>query len=142
MKKIIIICLLLFTLGCAKKSISVDKFKDIMRDNGYYVISIKDQFSNYDYIKEAYLARNDSINVEFYIMIDEENTQAFYLYNKEVIEAYKTKYDTYKETDTRYTLLTDEAYMLISYIDNTCVYVSTDIKNKDKVNNIIKKLGY
>ena len=142
MKKIIIICLLLLTLGCSKKSISVDKFKDIMRDNDYYVISIKDQFEEYEYIKEAYLARNNSINIEYYNMIDTDNTDAFYDYNKDIIEAHKTKYDTYKEFSKKYTLATEDVYMVISCIDTTCIYVDTDIKNKDKVNNILKKLGY
>lgn len=141
MKKIIIICLLLLTIGCSKKSIDSNKFKSIMRDNGYYVISIKDQFENYGYIEEAYLARKD-MNVEYYKMSDIDNTKAFYDYNKDIIEAYKTKYDEYKEFENKYVLSTDEAYKLISCINNTCIYVDTDIKNKDEVNNIIKKLGY
>lgn len=141
MKKIIIICLLVLTLGCSKKSISIDKFKRIMRDNNYYVISIKDQFESYSYIKEAYLARKD-INVEYYIMSDTNNTKAFYDYNKDIIEAYKTKYDEYKEFESKYVLSTDEVYMVISCIDNTCIYIDTNIKNKDEANKIIKKLGY
>ena len=141
MKKIIIICLLIFSLGCSKKGISINNFKTLMRDNGYYVISIKDQFKSYSYIKEAYLARKN-INVEFYIMSDSDNTKAFYDYNKDVIEAYKTKYDEYKESSNKYILSTDEKYMFISCIDNTCIYIDTDIKNKDEAINIIKKLGY
>ena len=141
MKKIIILCLLLFTLGCSKKSVSSDSFKRIMRDNGYYVISIKDQFESYDYIETALLARKD-INVEYYKMIDVDNTKAFYDYNKDIIEAYRTKYDKYTESKNRYTLLTDEAYMVISCLDNTCIYIDTDTKNVDEVNKILKKLGY
>ncbi len=142
MKKIIIICLLLLTIGCAKKSISVDKFKSTVRSEGYYVISTEEQFSQYKYIESSLMARKDGVGIEFYIMTDEENTKAFYDYNKDIIEAHKTKYDTYKETKTKYVLETDEKYMVISYIKNTCIYVDTDIKNKDKVNSIIKKLGY
>ena len=141
MKKIIIICLLVLTLGCSRKSISINKFKDIMRDNNYYVISIKDQFKSYSYIKEAYLARKD-INVEYYIMNDKDNTKAFYDYNKDIIEAYKTKYDEYKEFESKYILSTDEKYMVISCIDNTCIYIDTDIKNKEEAISITKKLGY
>lgn len=142
MKKIIIICLLLLTIGCSKKSIDSNKFKSIMRDNNYYVISTKDQFSLYNYIEIALLARKDSINIEYYQMSDIDNTKAFYDYNKDVIDAYKTKYDEYEEFKNKYVLSTDEAYKIISCIDNTCIYVDTDIKNKAEVNNIIKKLGY
>ena len=142
MKKIIIICLLLLTLGCSKKSIDSSKFKSIMRDNGYYVISVKDQFEGYAYIEIALLARKDSVNIEYYQMSDTDNTKAFYDYNKDVIEAYKTSFDEYKELDNKVVLSTDEAYKLISCINNTCIYVDTDIKNKAEVNSIIKKLGY
>ena len=142
MKKIIIICLLLLTLGCSKNSISTKEFKSTMRNNDYYVISIKDQFASYNYITEALLARKDSINVEFYVMSDNDNAKAFYDYNKDVIEAYKMNDSKYKETSTKYILSTDEKYMVISLIDNTCIYVDTNIENKDKVNSILKKLGY
>ena len=142
MKKVIIICLLLLTLGCQRKSIDSNKFKSIVRDNGYYVISTKNQFSSYDYIKEAYLARNDSINIEFYIMSDIDNTNAFYEYNRDIMDANRTNTSLYKEKNNKYTLTTTDKYMVISCIDTTCIYVDTDIKNKDKVNNILKKLGY
>ena len=141
MKKIIILCLLLFTLGCSKKGISSNSFKRIMRDNGYYVISVKDQFESYDYIETALLARKD-INVEYYRMVDIDNTKAFYDYNKDIIEAYRTKYDKSTESKNKYTLLTDEAYMVISCLDNTCIYIDTDTKNVHEVNKILKKLGY
>ena len=142
MKRLIILFLLLFTIGCSTKSIDTSKFKDIVRDNGYYVISIKNQFSDYSYITDALLARKDDINIEFYIMIDSENAKAFYDLNKEIIDAYRTSNSVYKDKKNKYTLSTDEKYMVISLKNNTCIYVDTDIKNKDKVNNILKKLGY
>ena len=142
MKKLIIVFLLLFTIGCAKKSIDESKFKSIVRENGYYVVSTKDQFAEYSYIQTALLARKDGVNVEFYIMSDNDNAKAFYDYNKEVIEAYRTPDSMYKDRENKYVLSTDEKYMVISLIDNTCIYVDTDIKNKGKVNSILKKLGY
>ena len=142
MKKLIILFLLLFTVGCSNKSINTNKFKSIVRDSGYYVISIKDQFSEYSYITEALLARKDTINIEFYVMSDNENAKAFYDLNKEVIYAYRTNTSIYKDKNNKYILSTDEKYMVISLIDNTCIYVDTDIKNKDNVNNILNKLGY
>ena len=142
MKKLIILFLLLFTVGCSNKSINTNKFKSIVRDSGYYVISIKDQFSEYSYITEALLARKDTINIEFYVMSDNENAKAFYDLNKEVIDAYRTNTSIYKDKNNKYILSTDEKYMVISLIDNTCIYVDTDIKNKANVNNILNKLGY
>ena len=142
MRKLIIILVLLLLVGCSKKSLTTKEFKKIMRDNNYYVVSVKKQFSEYDYIEEALLARKDNINIEYYLMSDVENTDAFYDYNKDVIEAYKTKYDTDKESKNKYLLETDEKYMVISCISNTCIYVDTDVENKRSVNDILKKLGY
>ena len=142
MKKLIILFLLLFTIGCSKKSINTSEFKSIVRDNGYYVISIKDQFKEYNYITEALLARKDNVNIEFYVMIDDENAKAFYDLNKEVMDAYRTSDSMYKDKQNKYVLSTDERYMVISLIDNTCIYVDTEITNKAKVNSILKKLGY
>ena len=142
MKKLIIVFLLLFTIGCTKKSINTNKFKSIVRENGYYVVSAKNQFIEYSYIKTALIARKDDVNIEFYIMSDNDNAKAFYDYNQEVIEAYRTNDSMYKDRENKYVLSTDEKYMVISLIDNTCIYVDTDIKNKDEVNSILKKLGY
>lgn len=153
MKKIKILLILVLTCflcACSnnKNSIDEDEFKSIMRDNNYYVVNVKEQFIDYDYIKEAYIAKdsNNNFQIEFYILEDEANALAFYNYNKDIFEAQKTNISLYTNVDignnNKYTLTTDDSYKVLSRIDDTAIYIDVDKKYKSEINDILKKLGY
>ena len=150
MKKLKILSLLLITLlltACGnKKAIDSDKFKSIMRDNNYYVINSKEQFSEYDYIVESYIAESDNYQIEFYIMQDDMNAKAFYDYNKEIFDAERTSISMYTSVDftntNKYTLTLEDSYKVLSRINNTVIYVDVEKEYKNDINSILKKLGY
>ncbi len=150
MKKLKILSLLLITLlltACGnKKAIDSDKFKSIMRDNNYYVVNSKEQFSEYDYIVESYIAESDNYQIEFYILQDDMNAKAFYDYNKEIFDAERTSISMYTSVDftntNKYTLTLEDSYKVLSRINNTVIYVDVEKEYKNDINSILKKLGY
>ena len=114
----------------------------------YTVIDVKDQFGEYDYIKGAYLAVSSDANyqIEFYTFENGENAKAFYDINKPTLESVGAGNDVYTNVDkdnyNKYTITTEEKYNSITRIANTIVYSSNSKQYKDKVEKIIKKLGY
>lgn len=147
-RKVVLVLLVLLITGCGKKeSITSDSFKEIMKDNDFYILDSKEQFSEYDYIKEALIAASSSdYQVEFYVLQDDKNALAFYKYNKEIFEASKEEFSVYSnvdfDTNNKYTLVTEDKYKVISRIKNTVIYADVDKQYKKDVNKIIKKLGY
>ena len=148
LRNIILILITFLLVGCgSKKEITSSEFKEITRDNDFYIQDVKEQFSEYDYIKEAMIAvKSGKYQIEFYVLEDEENALAFYKYNKDVFEASKESTSLYAEVDfehnNRYTLTTGNEYKVISRINKTVVYVNTTKENKNDVNKVLKKLGY
>lgn len=147
-RNIILVLLIVLMFGCGKKdSITSDNFKEIMKDNDFYILDSKEQFSEYDYIKEALIAAySDDYQIEFYVLEDDRNALAFYKYNKEIFEASKEDFSVYSnvdfDTNNKYTLVTEDSYKVISRIKNTVLYADVDKEYKNDVNKVIKKLGY
>lgn len=146
---LIILFLLIILCGCSKNaSKSSDEFKSIMRDQKFYVMDTKEQFSEYDYIKESFAALDpdEEYLVEFYVLSDAENALSFYDLNKNIFMAEETDYSVStnkdKERKNKYTLTTDDKYKVISRIDSTVLYVDAPKNFKNDVKKILKKLGY
>lgn len=144
-----ILFLIFMLCGCSKNTIkSGEEFKSIMREQKFYVMDTKEQFSEYDYIKESFAAldSDEKYLVEFYVISDLENALAFYNLNKSIFTAEETKYSVStnidKERKNKYTLTTDDKYKVISRIDSTVLYVDAPKESKNDVKKIIKKLGY
>lgn len=143
-----ILVVLLSACSLNKEAIDVDKFKEKMRDKDYYVVNSKEQFSEYDYIIDSYIAINSdkTYQIEFYKLLDIDNSLAFYNYNKDIFDASRTSNSTYTDinlsNNNKYTLSTEDSYKVLSRIDDTVIYVNTDIKYKDEINSILKNLGY
>lgn len=143
-----ILVVLLSACSLNKEAIDADKFKEKMRDNDYYVVNSKEQFNEYDYIIDSYIAINSdkTYQIEFYKLLDIDNSLAFYNYNKDIFDASRTSNSTYTDinlsNNNKYTLSTEDSYKVLSRIDDTVIYVNTDIKYKDEINSILKNLGY
>lgn len=147
----IIACLaLIFSLaGCGnKKAITVDEFQSIMSDEGYTVQNAKDQFSEYEYVKDVYIAIDNSSSeqIEFYQLSDDDNAVSFFNNNKQIFEKSKSANSTETSVsignNSKYTLTTNGKYKIVSRIDNTVIYADVNEQYKNQVNNILKKLGY
>lgn len=153
MKKIkifVLLILLLFTAACStsikKESIDEEDFIRIMKGEGFNVVSVKEQFTQYNYIEEAYVATNNNYKIEFYELEEDNYAVDFYETNKKIFEETRSNTSVYLNEDypesNKYTLTTDKEYKVISRIEDTVVYLNMDKKYKDEASDILKKLGY
>lgn len=135
-------------LNQEKDPITVEEFKSTMQNKGYIIIDAKEQFDEYEYIKDAYIAMTDDgeYQIEFYKMSDKENATMFYKHNKSVFESSKSSSSAQTNNDmknySKYTLQSDNKYMVVSRIEDTVVYVKVDSKYKEQIKNLLKEIGY
>lgn len=143
-----IFCVITIT-GCQnKKALSIDEFRIKMKNLGYVLQDAKKQFTKYDYVKEAYIAAESNYNyqIEFYILEDIEYAKKFYENNKLIFEKSKDGVSTHTSINVnnyaKFILETNGKYKLVSRIDNTVIFVNSDLKYKNNINEVLKKLGY
>ena len=144
---VICILTLFITTGCfSKTAITTSDFKSKMEAKGFITLDVKQQFSQYDYVKEATVAKNDNYQIEFYVLTTTERAEYMFNTNKKIFEGSKASgsletkakvgnYETYSLTSSGY-------YMYISRVDNTFIYLKVNESNKDDVTKVIKELGY
>lgn len=148
---ILLISGLFFLTGCSfgkKTSITASTFNTTMKEKGYTVQDVGSQFSNYNYVKQAYVAVNKdySYQIEFYELQDDSYATSFYNNNKSNFES--SKGNASAETSValsnyaKYTLSANGKYKVISRIDNTVIYVDVDDNYKGDVTSLLDELGY
>ena len=132
----------------SKTSISAIGFATTMSSKGYEIVDANKQFEQYEYVTNAYIARNNSSSyqIEFYELSDDTIAKSFFIQNKTNFE--KQKENTLAETNvngknySKYTLSTGNKYKVLSRIDNTVIYLDVDNSYKEEVKNILGELGY
>ena len=135
-------------LNKEKPSIDAQTFKTIMEEKGYQLADAKSQFSEYDYIEKVYLAADSkfSYQIEFYQLVDNDYANQFYITNMTKFENAKSSSSIETTVNgknySKYTLLSNGKYMVISAINNTAIYVNVDESHKEEVDNILNELGY
>lgn len=135
-------------LNKEKPSIDAQTFKTTMEEKGYQLADAKSQFSEYDYIEKVYLAADSkfSYQIEFYQLVDNDNANQFYITNMTKFENSKSSSSIETTVNgknySKYTLLSNGKYMVISVINNTAIYVNVDESHKEEVDNILNELGY
>ena len=135
-------------LNKEKPSIDAQTFKTTMEEKGYQLADAKSQFSEYDYIEKVYLAADSkfSYQIEFYQLVDNDNANQFYITNMTKFENAKSSSSIETTVNgknySKYTLLSNGKYMVISVINNTAIYVNVDESHKEEVDNILNELGY
>ena len=149
-KKLILLLLLILVIitGCSKKTPlnSID-FVDLIEQNEFKTTNVKDQFSDYSQIQNAFIAQNKEMTyqIEYYELDTIDNAKSFYNGNKDRFKKME-KVKVYKNIDLdnyeKYVQNTDSVFSLIARIDNTIVYANTKIEYKDEVQDIVEKLGY
>ena len=146
---ILCLMLLVFTTACGKKTaITSSDFKEKMESKGYTVEDATSQFSDYDYVKQVYIALNSDseYQIEFYELSDNDNASSFFNNNRSTFE--QSKSSSSSETSSsvgntsKYTLTTNDKFKLLSRIDNTVIYLDVSEEYKSEVKDIIKELGY
>lgn len=146
---LLIICILLcFQLvGCgSKESISAETFVNSLKDMGYAVTYVSDQYSSYPQIKTAIVAQKEGYQVEFYILDNEANAQSMFNTNKEIFRNstgnVSGEFSTSISNYATYTLQSNNRYMYLSRIDNTLFYADVDKKYADAVINVTNAILY
>ncbi|MCI8620297.1 MAG: hypothetical protein HFJ50_00140 [Clostridia bacterium] len=146
---VIFSCYFLFNLITKEKiKITADEFFNKMQEKEYIIADAKSQFLSYDYIEKVYVATPSdySYKIEFYEMKDIESAKGFYETNKRIFE--EGKKDGYIETNnnlknsSRYTIKNNEKYSVISRIDNTAIYINSDIEYANEIDKFLKQIGY
>lgn len=145
---IAIVGVIFINLNKEKASITALDFYITMSQKGYVVQDASGQFLEYDYVKQAYIAGNNdyTYQIEFYELIDDSNAISFYNNNKSIFES--SKGNTSAETSvglknySKYTLSSNDKYMVVSRINNTVIYVDVEDRYKDAVKTLLDELGY
>ena len=159
--KVLIIALVVFALlmGIAfialfvnlnkeKTAITSSEFKNAMEAKGYYVSDALSQFSEYNYVTSAYVAIDNtySYKIEFYTLSDESYATLFYDNNKTIFENSASnasaKTDVTLKNSAKYTLSSNNKYMVVSRIANTVIFVNVDSQYKDTIQKLLKEFDY
>lgn len=143
-----IVGVIFVNLNKEKTSITASSFYTTMSQKGYSVQDASSQFSEYNYVKQAYIAASQdySYQIEFYELLDDSYATNFYNNNKSIFES--SKGNASAETSvglknySKYTLSSNGKYMVVSRIDNTVIYVDVADNYKDTVKALLDELGY
>ena len=153
MKKnyLIIFVVILFTLcGCSNKSKAVkgiDEFNEISVNNDFKVVDNMNSYENIDYIDYATLAViDDDSNLE---MVIYESVD----YATKVQEGQIENFASRKSTGAtekkdkgknyyKYSLISNNRYMVSSRVENTLIFCNTSLSNKSSVDAILEELEY
>lgn len=146
--------LIIFTLsiflvtGCNKKeALSANDFVDLIELNEYQTINVLNQFSDYNQVKNAFIAQNKDMTyqIEYYELDTEDNAIQFYEHNRDIFKKegkLKTNSEIELNNYQKYTQTTKTTYSIVSRINNTIVYANVKIKYKGDIDKIIETLGY
>ena len=132
-------------VNISKKSITGDKFVEIMEDNGFKVSDVKYQFKNADVkVKEAYVAQKDEYQIEFYTLKDEDDADLFFRINREKFDtdSAKTKVELSGKNYASFNVEANGKYKFLERIDETVIYINVDKEFKSDVKDMVKTLGY
>jgi len=145
-----IILLVLLTVavwGCGgtKTPLTADEFTAKMAEAGFEIMDAYDQFEE-GTVEVALVAGNNNYQIEFYIVPTEDQAISAFNQNKSTFEDAKGNSSSNTSVNFAhygaYKMTSGGMYYVISRIDNTFIYVVTDVENKESLNEILKALGY
>lgn len=133
-------------LNKEKIPMTTDSFKNTMEEKGFTVQSAKEQFAEYEYVKDAIIALNGDYQLEFYELSDVDKAVFFYNNNKAIFEQSKgnasANTSVNMKNSSKYTQSSNGKYMVVSRIDNTVIYLNVEDKYKEDVKSLLDELGY
>lgn len=145
---LLILVISLFTTGCgSKKTISAEQFKEKLEAKNFILSDASNQFANYDYIKQVYIAQNPNktYQIEYYFFADASRAKNFYEHNKGIFKKIGTVRSNSEITianHSKYSQTAGGKFSVISRIENTVIYVNVNTEYKDEVTKILKELNY
>ena len=152
-KKVKVLVVLILVLLCStscklnKTPKDLQTFSEIMEAEGFSLLDATDQFEEGS-VESVTLAVNEKYQIEFFVMQDEASAVRAFAQNKYEFELYEKATGRASYTSVTmgnhgsYKLTAAGDFYVVSRIENTFLYIVTEVENKDDVNNILKKLGY
>ena len=134
--------------GCKeRKPITTQEFQKQMENKGYSIYDASSQFSNYDFVKEVYIAKGDNYQIEFFVFENDERAKNAFEENKENFENKKGSVTTNQVSVStnnfdKYHLVSNNKYMTVSRINNTMIFATVDSSLRSTVLKDIEDLGY
>lgn len=145
---LILVLSLVFLLVLNKKVYDTDTVTTLLEKNNYVVTDRTSTYSK-DKTIDSYIEAQDkkgTYKIEFYEMSSESAAKKYYNEVKTALEketnGIKGQTDTNKMGFYKYTLEASGNYVVVIRSKNTIIYVNTNEKNKEVVNEIISKLKY
>lgn len=128
------------------KPLTSEEFIGAMENSNYTVSDVIDQYSKYDYVKNAYVASTRDYQIEFFVLSDDEHAIGFFNINKANFEVLASNTATSSFADvgncSRYTLVSNGQYMYISRIGNTVIYINSPTTYQETIQALLSSLGY
>lgn len=138
---LIIILSAFFSIKGNKKAIDAEYFIKTTTDLGYTSSKVTTSSS----VIDSYSAKKENCKIDFYVTSSELAEKNF----NRIKRQYETlKDDSSVETSvsvnnySKYTLSTNETYMIVTRIENTIMFTQTDKDYKDSVKDTFDQLGY
>lgn len=148
---ICLISLLSFT-GCGKNktAISAKDFTEKLEDKGYIIQESTTQYSANNEIKESYIALSEDYDyqIEFIILESESDASNMYSHNKRKFEKEKENSNAKAHSEvnlanySKYTLIVNGEYKVLSRIENTLIYIDADSEYKDEIDEVLEDIKY
>lgn len=148
-KFLVIAMTLLITLtliGCAKRTaLTADQFANYLEASGFKVENRTEQIDK-EWLNTLAVAVNEdeTYQIEFYDVSPVHIAEELFAANKATFkDHYSGSYASVSAGNfSTYSATSDGTYAYISRIDNTFIYVVTDIKYKNEIKDVVKGLGY
>lgn len=130
-----------------KKPLSEEEFKNIMETLSYKVENTKENYSEYEEIKNVLkVSEENKYEITFIIFEEDEYALRYYRNAKSYFNARKDNYSTNSYVNfknySKYTFTQNDNYVSITRIKNTILNIISKSENKKEIKNIIKKLNY
>ena len=142
-----ILSVVIFYKSIDRKVYTKESFTKVLEKYKYKVEDKSNDYYN-DKSVETYLlgtSKDELFRVDFFIMKDEKASKKYYKELKEQLEKETGMEGTTKTNKIGYSKYIMEAsnnYVVVVKSDETIIFINTNNKNKDKVEKLIKKLGY
>ena len=148
-KKILFIITLIMVItltGCGKKTaLTKEEFNERLINEGFVITEITKEINDSNIVYAAAVSSND-YQFEYHIYKNNDACKKSFNSNKKAFESGKTKKDKEKivngENYDKYSITSFDEYKSITRVDNTFVYASLNVENKDSFNKALKALGY
>ena len=154
MKKLAIfaLCMVMFLslTGCGnKKAITSEKFILLAEEQGLNTTDLTlEAAATYGYVKSAVFAYNavGDLQVEFYILEDNDKAKSLFNGNKSIAESLKSGSYTDKSVNlanyNTYEITANGSYVYMARVDNTLFYAEAGESYKSEIKSLVKKMGY